>query len=224
MNLLLKALLPYVINGLAISPVNSPVVKVELIYPDGQSSFCSGSLIADKKVLTAGHCFRSYDPRRLSPVGAVVEIDGITYSSNRFKLHPRYRPSKGFTHDMAIVILSEPVDKLIPRLKVDTKKVKKGAPYIVIGYGYSNGLTDPEVLRIGTIFFDWWTKEMLVSNLTPGEASACFGDSGGPVIGSRGIVGIVTGGESRCDRIGSQSIYARMSNRYNRQFVKKYGK
>lgn len=226
MNLLLKALLPYVINGLAISPVGSPVVKIELINENGQSYFCSGSLISEKKILTAGHCispYRGIYPQPLA-VGAVVEIEGITYSSNQFKIHPKFKPYRGYNYDLSIITLSEPVVGNIPRLKLDTSKVKKRASYIVVGYGYSNGLTDPEYLRIGTIFFDWWTKELLFSYLRESESSACFGDSGGPVLSDKGIIAVVTGGERQCDRIGAQSLYARMNNRHNRQFVKQFGR
>ncbi len=224
MNIFLKFFLPYVINGLAITPVNSPVVKLNLILADGGSSWCSGTLIADTKVLTAAHCIRPYDTRLAGTVAAYTEIDGITYSSDKIKINPKFQPTRGYYYDLAIVTLSEPVDPQVPRIKLDSSKVVKGKPYLVAGYGYSNKFTDPQVLRIGTIFFDWWDKKMLVSNLSYGESSACFGDSGGAVLSERGIVGVVTGGEYYCDRLGSTSFYARLNHKDNKNFIRRYGR
>lgn len=95
-------------------PDNGGHPQVAFIYAPGVG-FCSGTLIAPKVVLTAGHCTDFFDSEHLRRVlvsfDDTVTSNSTFYSSRRWSTHPDYVDADWpFTVDVGVVILSQSVD------------------------------------------------------------------------------------------------------------------
>ncbi len=177
------------------------VMAVVAISGSPRGSFCSGTLISERVVLTANHCTRGthgggfyavfgQDP--WNPAHAVRSV--------RKREHPRL--------DMALIELgSAPSDSIdvepIPIPLADLSADEAGMTLEQAGFGQTeNGGSD------GLFFvaerFDGFSNggDDLVVN-GQGRRGVCFGDSGGPSMrvgqaGDARVVGALSGGDSSC--------------------------
>jgi hypothetical protein len=193
-----------------------PYVGLLLTDVDGDlSPVCSGTLIAPTVFLTAAHCTAFIGERP-----AYVSFDQqFTASSPLVSgtavLNPDFGTSFPNTHDIAVVLLDEPVTHVgfadLPRAglldSLVSKKGKQNRSLTIVGYG-SEGLVKgagkpthsfPLVRNMATAMLVNLTSAntggfnlQLSSNPGRGQGGICFGDSGGPVLHgtSDTIVGI----------------------------------
>ena len=185
-----------------------PYVGALVTVFDGQNvAICSGTLIAPKVFVTAGHCtdfiedeglptFVSFDPT-FDQASAVVP--GTPHT------HPLYRqvPGPGLpefdAYDVGVVVLDEPVAMAVYGELPEAglfDELRRGQPLTAVGYGandYHVGGGPPTPL-----FFDerYRAEVRLVStnnrvsdmflklsgaSAGRGREGTCFGDSGGPI-------------------------------------------
>jgi secreted trypsin-like serine protease len=206
-------------------------LKVQEETPWGvQEGFatCSGTLIAENIVLTAGHCIPGV------VAGAVVFATDFTKADQSqirtitgVALHPSFNPKEKGQGDWSDIALfkfegSIPAGyKVAPILK-DVSKLTKGLPVIFAGFGITSpagGLSqDPDdsgVLRKADTVLTSATYEgnELLFNLTANGVSTCQGDSGGPayakINGELTVIGVTSRGENaRCDGVSISTSVA----------------
>ncbi len=173
---------------------------------------CSGTVVAPRVVLTAGHCVE--DPElRASPrasdvrvrTGAADRRKAIPSTVSRVVVNPGYdtATSQG---DAGLLILSAPV--AAPALPLasdsDSRLLAAGTPISIAGWGLTEGdsLGDPpNALRWGPTAIQPTryckgrsaefeviyspSREFCAGEPSGIDANICFGDSGGPAIAKR---------------------------------------
>ncbi|HWR66799.1 MAG TPA: trypsin-like serine protease [Bellilinea sp.] len=181
---------------------------------------CSGTLIAPKLFLTAGHCTEFpaahveiwFDADVTDAVAQnypfVGDVGGTPYT------HPLYNPNAFFLHDLGVAVLDKPVKMdvygALPALEVltalNSKRGQQDVTFTAVGYGLQMSFPDaaswkehnvrvrmvatPHLLQIDTGFVGDFS--LLLSN-NANTGGTCFGDSGGPnFIGSSNVLAGVT--------------------------------
>ncbi|EDV33522.1 uncharacterized protein Dana_GF24882 [Drosophila ananassae] len=219
-----------VINGEAAKVGEAPFI-VSLQTPQG-SHFCGGSLIAEDRVLTAGHCMTS---SHFLVVGGVNDRTDqsnaqvrVVSNSSQYVVHKQYSGSVG-PYDIAMIHLDEPFnlnavarDGSYPMAAIDlpSKNYQGTGDGTLYGWGRDYWGAVPLVLqKLDTDIVDSKTcADELPSNSKLHETNvcshikgkpdgACNGDSGGPMVQGNTLVGIVSWGYTPCATTTYPSVY-----------------
>jgi hypothetical protein len=197
-----------------------PAVVLIIMDVRGTPAFrCSGTLIAPKVVLTAGHC--AGEPGEFSGLRIFNEADvqhdptypnpggPNTIEATEWHSHPAFTESLFFLHDVGVVKLSKAVKlaggqygKLPTQDQLDTLKPSSHTTFTAVGYGLQlinpvhvesqriRMFAEPHLIQInGATVGDF---SMLLSN-NASTGGTCFGDSGGPnYLGTSNVIAGVT--------------------------------
>lgn len=216
-----------IVNG---SPVklSDPVAgsTVAIATVDG-AAFCTGTLIATDRVLTAGHCIEGIGKR---PFGVVFGLDAsgevnteektTMISATKSVTHPKFEmPEADSTdvggygdrafYDLALVKLDRPAPagyKAVPLAK-KLEKISQGESLILVGFGETMNDDQPYgILRKVETTFERSLHGDLEFEITPGDRNSCHGDSGGPAFIERNgkiqLLGVVSRGDADCKQTG----------------------
>jgi secreted trypsin-like serine protease len=127
-------------------PDNGAHPQVAFILAPGVA-FCSGSLIAPKVVLTAGHCTSFFDAQGVKEVlvsfDDQVTADSTFYAARRWRTHPAYVDADWpFTVDVGVVLLQQAVELPIAALPdsglldaLIPDRGESGQTFVDVGYG-----------------------------------------------------------------------------------------
>jgi hypothetical protein len=198
---------------------------VALVLADrgnGPVQDCSAALVAPSVLVTAAHCASgtisnrvevSFDSRFVA--GSSPVFSGTLYAD------PAWSPGAQDTHDVAVVVLDEPVSVAplaLPEADALEKPTLKGAELVNVGYGYADR----------TFVFDGYRRSSTSSftSLRPTElklsqkpGGVCFGDSGGPRLLDSTVVAITSTGNPNCT---GQTVGYRLDTPSARAFLSQY--
>jgi V8-like Glu-specific endopeptidase len=197
-----------------------PAVVLIVMDIAGSPAFrCSGTLIAPKLVLTAGHC--AGEPGEFSGMRVFTESDvqngnndypyagPNTVEASAWHSHPLFTEAAFYLHDVGVVELSKAV-KLpagaygqLPAVNsLDALQPSSSTIFTAVGYGLQRinpvkieaekirMVAEPHLIQINTGFTG--SGSLLLSN-NASTGGTCFGDSGGPnFVGTSSVVGGVT--------------------------------
>ncbi len=198
-----------------------PAVVLIIMDVAGEPAFrCSGTVIAPKVVLTAGHCAGA--PGEFSGMRVFTESDvengnnnypfagPNTIEAKEWHSHPLFTEAQFYRHDVGVVLLSREVKLAasaygkLPRLnQLDALQPGSSTLFTAVGYGLQKinpvfieaekvrMFAEPWLVQINTPGFTGDFSLLLSNNASSG--GTCFGDSGGPnYVGSSSVIAGVT--------------------------------
>ncbi|XP_012864390.1 PREDICTED: transmembrane protease serine 11B-like protein [Dipodomys ordii] len=196
--------------------------------------YCGASLISERFLITAAHCFqKSNNPRNFTvSFGTRVTPPYMQHYVQQIIIHENY--IKGEHHDdIALIMLTEKV--LFKRdvhrvcLPEATQDFPPGEGVVVTGWGalFHDGeyplllqkapvkIIDTNVCNAKEAYNGVILDTMICAGYMEGNIDACQGDSGGPLVhpNSRDIwylVGVVSWGDE-CGQINKPGVYTRMT-------------
>jgi hypothetical protein len=182
--------------------------------PGGARFSCSGSVVAPRVVLTAGHCVEEIETSIIRRAGGYVVTTGLADVSrppaanrsrvSRALIYPHFRPAR-LWGDAGILVLASPVSA--PSLPLagaaDGTLLEAQTPISISGWGLTSpeaGRTPAALQTAATLvqspeyckrssapFYPIYSPARQLCAVDPPDfaISGCFGDSGGPAIAHR---------------------------------------
>jgi V8-like Glu-specific endopeptidase len=182
-----------------------------------RNSSCSGGLISPHWVLTAGHCFKDENDKRVSrPVAdKTIATVGRAVLSGKAGINANVVEVRQHgTADVALARLDKAVTGITP-LKLSRSKPGDGLRLRLAGFGLTSGTAKKTTDQLQTGQFKVTSRsklEMSIIGTSPrSDTSACPHDSGGPYFTGSGtssspaiVVGVVSRGP-RCPHTGADT-------------------
>ena len=232
---------PLVVNGTDVPDLRYPwmaAVYFRVGFGNSFSQGCGGSLISDRWVVSAAHCFvdsRTGRQRGADEVAlllgtpALVPSDGIVSRVSRVIVHPNYSPAANL-NDIALLELPDAIPLEPIALSSTANPVPDdGEIATVAGWGATseNGGGSFQLQETDLPIVSTNNCRSLYGSIINGPAhlcaggqrtDACFGDSGGPLMVARGNqlvqAGVVSFGFG-CARPGLPAVYTRASTYFD---------
>jgi len=205
------------------------------------SSYCSGTLIAPDVLVTAAHC--AIDFPNSSRVQVSFDLEPLKtghFVSGVLIPNPNYHPNQSDPHDIAVVLLDRPQERITPaRLptmglldELAKLKILESQAFTAVGYGEvretkTGGWSALEFsgTRQGLQFEFRRTQQSLGAPLAESatQDGACYGDSGGPIFwggtASNIVVATTITGDSVCR---ATNVTYRLDTQSAREFLGQY--
>jgi hypothetical protein len=184
-------------------------------FSDGTWEECTGTLISPTVFLTAEHCDQGLERVAVTFDAAYDSATGTTHWG-AWHGDPDYGKASSDPHDLAVVVLDEPVTGIDPAQLPEAGSLgnlKSGTGITSVGYGAQSVTVDhgptfhyADIRYVATGSLNAVTNSWLRNSMNPahGDGGTCFGDSGGPNFLGAGdtetnIVAATTiTGDSRC--------------------------
>ena len=183
---------------------------VGALVVDNGESFCTGTLVSDRVVVTAAHCLVDEDED--AELGFFIGPDTNEPSGGRviavesFHLHPDYDDFE-LDNDIAVVRLAESVTGVspIPLLQESMTDEWVGRDLVFVGYGIT-GSGEGGYGRKMSVTIPISEVHPMSFRYDHDSKNTCSGDSGGPALaqveGQPVLVGVTSWGDLDCAEFG----------------------
>jgi secreted trypsin-like serine protease len=229
-----KSFFPRIVGGVETEIEKHPWQVALNVIMDGQTYLCGGSLIGDRWVLTAAHCFNSSTkPSEVKVKAGATNyvMEGVWSGIERVVIHEAYDPQ---THenDIALLRLGSPPKTKVIQLATLQQEIPIGLQLEVTGWGATNegGPAERKLRKANVRYVANATCNepaayngtiklgMMCAGEREGGVDSCQGDSGGPLVWWRTndlpvLVGVVSWGDG-CARKLKYGVYTRVAS-YN---------
>ncbi|XP_037094596.1 trypsin-1-like [Pollicipes pollicipes] len=205
-----------------------------LVSAGGTRTWCGGSVLNNRYVMTAAHCTSGSSPSQIEVLlkeHRISNSDGeIRASVQQIINHPSYSSASGSGYDFSLLKLTNPItfpsdNSLAPVCLPTAGNDFVGADAIVTGWGTtSSGGSQATTLREVTVpvisntacrsSYSSINPSMICAGLSEGGKDSCQGDSGGPMVSLESdrysLIGVVSWGRG-CALPGYPGVYARVT-------------
>ena len=210
-----------IVGGTKVSANDAITASTVALVTSKGKSFCTGSLIGPKLVVTASHCLVDYDDKLSVAFGTVAKSGSIKpenmRAASKFFVHEDYDTDAmdedvptNAPNDIALIYLAEEAPRGFKPVSLlsTSDRVAEGETLTLAGFGLTHYLfgSSGTLRKVNTKI-----KALMpnVKELEFGEnanMSACMGDSGGPAFIVRNdklfLIGVTSRGSSKCDSTG----------------------
>jgi hypothetical protein len=182
-----------------------------VLLMQGQA-FCTGTLVAPRSVITAGHCVDGQDPTQFTfGIGATQDQLDSQISVVAGVAHPQFDMQQ-LVNDVAVITLGEdaPIAPMPMNPSMDQSWI--GKQVTLVGFGVDDGPSQSNagIKRKVDVTIDQVDPQTLHYTTQQGQ-TACNGDSGGPAFADQGgqlvVAGITSYGDQNCQQFG---VYTRV--------------
>jgi hypothetical protein len=175
-----------IIGGANLSPIHKISSHIVALYDLAEGGLCTGSIISEDIILTAGHCIPA-NPASLVVLFGVDARNAVIYRQALFAgAHKNFLPKEsGAWSDIGLVYFSGGLPEGYTPISIlaDEIHLQKGVQTELAGYGLSDGVnkTGSGYLRHTLVSIDnpMFQYGEVTLDQTKGTG-ACHGDSGGP--------------------------------------------
>ena len=172
---------------------------VVALLSSGQA-YCTGTVVADRWVLTAAHCLQSMSPSEVY-VGTRPSAGGQRLQVARTIIHPRFN-FIGLENDLGLVQLAVPAPMTPLRLmRQPLDQAWVGSTVRLVGFGSTSSTdTEPPLKRTGMGRITVLDTQKFTLQGAPSQT--CITDSGAPALydqdGVDYVVGVSSSGDAHC--------------------------
>ena len=171
---------------------------------------CTGTLVAPRLVITAGHCINDRDPTNYTVhfgTGGELDFGDHGIAVTKVEASPFYRSDVGGNADAAYLLLEREItDQAIVPIATDPEELAEllalGKEAAIVGFGVRDNKTYESGRKfVGPTVVRWRTGNEVWMGGAAGDG--CSGDSGGPAYGRLAngewrVFGITSRGPSPC--------------------------
>lgn len=168
--------------------------------------FCTGTLIAPRKVATAAHCLVDYPASSMRfALGTNANAPTTVIKVAAIQPHPQYDDQQ-LTNDIGVVTLASdaPVQPVKVLSSMDASWV--GKPLVFVGYGVTNGATQTGAGTKRAVTMPIQKVYATQFSYATQGKNTCNGDSGGPAFatinGELYLAGTTSYGDQNCVSYG----------------------